>query len=135
MPPPVAPAPAAAITAPRPPITPRAVTSPPSSVATASTAAATRDTATPSEAAISPTLAQEPALPGISQLPPDKRGAMPPLKMSMHVWSEQPPQRFAIIDGQRVGEGARVPGGVVAEIRRDGVVLDVDGNLYLLPRP
>jgi len=77
----------------------------------------------------------EPALPGIAILPVEQRSALPPLKISMHVWSEQPAERFAIIDGQRVGEGARVPGGLVAEIRRDGVVLDVAGRLYLIPRP
>jgi len=79
--------------------------------------------------------ATEPAPPDIAFLPTEQRSTMPPLKMSMHVWSEQPAERFAIIDGQRVGEGARVPGGVVAEIRRDGVVLDVGGRLYLLHRP
>ena len=77
----------------------------------------------------------DPELPTISALSSEQRAAMPPLKMSMHVWAEQPADRFVIIDGQHVGEGARLPGAVVAQIRRDGVVLDVDGRLYLLPRP
>jgi general secretion pathway protein B len=77
----------------------------------------------------------DPDLPTLSALSSAQRAAMPPLKMSMHVWAELPADRFVIIDGQRVGEGSRLPGAVVAQIRRDGVVLDVDGRLYLLPRP
>lgn len=82
--------------------------------------------------------AAEPAadyLPGLSSLPPDQRASLPPLKLSMHVWSEQPARRIAIIDGQRVGEGSSLSGAVVAEIRRDGVALDINGQRYLLPRP
>ncbi|MFT3808225.1 general secretion pathway protein GspB [Arenimonas sp.] len=74
-------------------------------------------------------------LPSLASLPPDQRANLPPLKLSMHVWSDQPARRIAIIDGQRVGEGASLSGAVVAEIRRDGVALDIDGQRYLLPRP
>ena len=63
------------------------------------------------------------------------RGALPPLKLSMHVYADEPARRFAIIDGQRVAEGARLGGGVVAQIRRDGVVIEVDGRRVLLPKP
>lgn len=75
------------------------------------------------------------ALPPIAVLSPGERAALPPLKLSMHVWNESPAQRFAIVDGQRVVEGASLGGAVVAEIRRDGVVLDVNGRRVLLPRP
>lgn len=74
-------------------------------------------------------------LPGLGSLPPDQRANLPPLKLSMHVWSEQPARRIAIIDGQRVGEGSSLSGAIVAEIRRDGVALDINGQRYLLPRP
>lgn len=77
----------------------------------------------------------EPELPTIAALSASQRAAMPAMKMSMHVWAEQPGDRFVIIDGQRVSEGTRLPGASVVEIRQDGVVLDVDGRLYLLPRP
>ena len=53
----------------------------------------------------------------------------------MHVYSDEPARRFAIIDGQRVAEGARLGPGVVAQIRRDGVVIDIDGRRVLLPKP
>jgi general secretion pathway protein B len=80
-------------------------------------------------------VAVEDYLPRLSELDAAQRGSLPPLKLSMHVWSEQPERRIAIIDGQRIGEGANLGGAVVAEIRRDGVVLDLAGRRYLLPRP
>ncbi len=74
-------------------------------------------------------------LPTLAILAPGERAALPPLKLSMHVWNSDPAQRFAIVDGQRLTEGATIGGAVVAEIRRDGVVLDVNGRRVLLPRP
>jgi general secretion pathway protein B len=53
----------------------------------------------------------------------------------MHVWSADPARRFAIVDGQRVTEGALLAGGTVAQIRRDGVVLELGARRLLLPRP
>lgn len=94
---------------------------------------------TPALPAAAPVVAAtEPAaeyLPSLASLPPDRRASLPPLKLSMHVWSEQPARRIAIIDGQRVSEGSSLSGAIVAEIRRDGVALEVDGQRYLLPRP
>ena len=77
----------------------------------------------------------EPALPTLASLDASARNALPPLRLSMHVWDAQASRRFAIIDGQRVAEGSRVGNSVVAQIRRDGVVLDVGGQSVLLPRP
>ena len=74
-------------------------------------------------------------LPRLADLPAETRAVLPPLKLSMHVWSQRPEGRFAIVDGQRVGEGSRVGAAVVQEIRRNGVVLDIDGRAYWLPRP
>lgn len=75
-------------------------------------------------------------LPSVWDLPPAVRGALPPLKVSMHVWAEQPQRRILIVDGQRIGEGARLADGVRVEaIRRDGAVLDLRGRRVLLPRP
>ena len=53
----------------------------------------------------------------------------------MHVYNSEPARRFAIIDGQRVTEGAQLGAAVVTEIRRDGVVLDVGGRRVCVPRP
>ena len=61
---------------------------------------------------------------------------LPPLKLSMHVFADEPAQRFVILDGRRQGEGASPAAGVVIEeIRRDGVVLSASGRRLLLPRP
>jgi general secretion pathway protein B len=75
-------------------------------------------------------------VPSLSSLGANERARLPPLKLSMHVFAESPAQRFVILDGQRLGEGASPASGlVVQEIRRDGLVLAVDGQRFLLPRP
>jgi general secretion pathway protein B len=77
----------------------------------------------------------EEALPTLSALDAGSRAALPPLKLSMHVYADEPGKRFAIIDGQRIGEGALLAGGVVESIRRDGVVININGRRLLLPKP
>jgi general secretion pathway protein B len=89
----------------------------------------------PPDPAAAPVGDEEPDLPPLAVLEPTERAALPPLKLSMHVWASEPGKRFAIIDGQRVTEGSSLGNSVVAQIRRDGVVLDVGGRRFLLPRP
>lgn len=57
------------------------------------------------------------------------------MKLSMHVWNSEAGKRFAIIDGQRIAEGSLLGSSVVEEIRRDGVVLNINGRRVLLSRP
>jgi general secretion pathway protein B len=92
--------------------------------------------ATP-ESASAPAAAEatEEALPPIAALDAGTRGALPAMRMSMHVYNDDASRRFATIDGQRVVEGSRVGSATVVEIRRDGVVLDVGGQRVLLPKP
>lgn len=72
----------------------------------------------------------------LADLPAATRASLPPLRISMHVYSDEPARRFAIIDGRRVGEGGLLEGqGVVESVRRDGIVVDFDGRRVLLPRP
>ena len=71
----------------------------------------------------------------LSELPTEQRQQLPTLKLSMHVYSPEASKRFAIIDGQRVNEGSVLGTAVVEQIRQDGVVLSVQGQFYLLPRP
>ncbi len=71
----------------------------------------------------------------LSELPTEQRQQLPTLKLSMHVYSPEASKRFAIIDGQRVNEGSVLGTAVVEQIRQDGVVLSVQGQSYLLPRP
>jgi general secretion pathway protein B len=83
-----------------------------------------------------PSLPALEALPRLRDLPASQRDALPPLKLSMHVYTEDPATRFALIDGRRVGEGATLGKALrVEQIRRDGAVLDFDGTRFILPRP
>ena len=66
---------------------------------------------------------------------PSADTTLPPLKLSMHVYAEDPVQRFVILDGRRLGEGAALAEGVfVQSIRRDGLVVSVRGQAYWLAR-
>lgn len=97
---------------------------------------ATVDTAAVAPPVIPAAPGNEPALPGLAALPAAERASLPPLKLSMHVYSDEPARRFVIVDGQRLVEGATpAPGIVVESIRRDGAVLAVNGRRVLLGRP
>lgn len=69
----------------------------------------------------------------LSDLSGEERQALPPLKMSMHMFGIEPAQRFAIIDGNRVGEGDRIGETRVEAIDRTGVTLAWRGRRIRLP--
>lgn len=69
----------------------------------------------------------------LAELDPGARDALPPLRMSMHLWNEAPAMRFAIIDGRRVSEGDTIGEVRVVRIERDGVVLAWQGRTIHLP--
>ena len=69
----------------------------------------------------------------LSELAADARRQLPPLKMTMHMWNEAADRRFVILDGRRVAEGDRIGAARVAEIRRDGVILEWNGQRLELP--
>ena len=71
----------------------------------------------------------------LADLSPAERRALPPLKLSMHMWSPDAARRFAIVDGQRLVEGDRIGNAVVERIEPDGVVLASDGRLVRVPLP
>ena len=59
----------------------------------------------------------------------------PPLRVSMHVYADDPSRRFAIVDGQRRREGDTLhPGWTLLEIRRDGLRVGVQGQVLWVPR-
>lgn len=69
----------------------------------------------------------------LSELAADARRQLPPLKLTMHMWNEAADRRFVILDGRRLAEGDRIGTVRVNEIRRDGVVLDWNGQRLELP--
>jgi len=57
------------------------------------------------------------------------------LHLDIHVFSEVPEDRFVFINMNKHREGSRTAEGpVVREIRTDGVVLEHQGRVFLLPR-
>lgn len=64
----------------------------------------------------------------LADLPADQRRQLPPLRMSLHMWDQDPARRFVIIDGARLREGDRIGDAVVAEINADSVLLDWSGR-------
>jgi len=92
---------------------------------------------TPSAIAAAPaavtTAASANALLRLADLTATERSALPPLRMSMHLWAPESAGRFVILDGVRVAEGDRVGTAVVDEITPDGVVLAWQGRRLKLP--
>jgi general secretion pathway protein B len=57
------------------------------------------------------------------------------LHLDIHVFSESPADRFVFINMNKHREGSKTAEGpVVQEIRSDGVVLEYQGRVFLLPR-
>lgn len=63
------------------------------------------------------------------------RKALPQLKLSMHVYSVDPKNRFVILNDTRMVEGDTTPDGILLhEIQPDGVILDFKGQRFFFPR-
>jgi general secretion pathway protein B len=127
-----APAPQAdALPAPRPVLVP----APPAGAArdVPERAAAAAAPALPERATATPSAAGD--IPRIAELSSGQRERLPAMKLSMHMWNEDPARRFVVIDGQRRIEGDRVGPATVTAIDRDGVILDLDGQAVRVPLP
>ncbi|MBP7623032.1 MAG: general secretion pathway protein GspB, partial [Xanthomonadales bacterium] len=75
------------------------------------------------------------AVPMLFELPLATRQALPPLKVTMRVYHQDPTLRFAIIDGKRVNEQGVVGNELnLIEIQRDALLLEYRGTRFLLPR-
>jgi general secretion pathway protein B len=71
--------------------------------------------------------------PTVAELPAAERRQLPAMKLSMHMWNEQPAQRFVILDGIRYGEGDRIGAAVITGIDTGGIVLELNGRAVRLP--
>lgn len=87
-------------------------------------------------AATTPTATATPSggVPTFNELPYAVRREVPPLALTLHMFSADPERRFAIINGVRVTDGQPIEGGVdVKEIRPNGVLVRYKDTDFLLP--
>jgi general secretion pathway protein B len=74
-------------------------------------------------------------VPMVYELPLPMRQALPPIKLTMHVYAADPAQRFVIVDGKRVNPGGPIDNDLnLIDILPDGVVLEFRGQRFMLPR-
>lgn len=74
-------------------------------------------------------------VPRIDTLPPQATAGLPELNLDLHIYSTDPAQRAAFINGTRYRAGDQLPQGVdVVDITNEGVVLRYRGQQFLLPR-
>lgn len=83
----------------------------------------------------SPPAAAKATLPTVWELPYATRKDLPDLHLTMHVYADDPAERFVVIGGERHTEGDDLGDNVILrEIRPDGLVLDLNGKRFLYPR-
>ncbi len=69
------------------------------------------------------------------ELPFGIRKALPPLRLSMHVYAGDPAQRFVVLNDSRLTEGDKTADDVtLREVRKDGAVLEFQGQRFFYPR-
>jgi general secretion pathway protein B len=71
----------------------------------------------------------------LNELRADGTLQLPDLHLDIHVYSDQPAERFVFINMSKYKEDAKLAEGpVIKEIRPDGVVLEHRGTRFLMPR-
>ncbi len=74
-------------------------------------------------------------LPTIHEVLANGTVTLPALHVDIHVFGESPEDRFVFINMNKQVEGSRLAEGpIVEEITTDGVVLNYNGTLFVLPR-
>jgi len=75
-------------------------------------------------------------LPLLNELPYSIRRKFPKLNINVYVYSNDPRERFMIVDMVRFQEGQKMTGKVVLkEIRPDDFVVSFEGRTFRVPRP
>jgi len=74
--------------------------------------------------------------PLLQQMPPEMQRAIPPMAVTIHVYSPLESQRILFINNREYHKGDLIEGGARVEaIVPDGVVLSYQGERFKLPRP
>jgi general secretion pathway protein B len=74
--------------------------------------------------------------PLLQQMPPEIQRAIPPMAVTIHVYSTQESQRILFINNREYHKGSLIEGGARVEaIVPDGAVLSYQGERFKLPRP
>jgi general secretion pathway protein B len=74
--------------------------------------------------------------PLLQQMPPEIQRAIPPMAVTIHVYSPQESQRILFINNHEYHQGSLIEGGARVEaIVPDGVVLSYQGERFKLSRP
>lgn len=64
----------------------------------------------------------------LAELPASVRSRLPPLRISGHVWSEEPALRLLTVDDRLLREGGEAaPGVLLRQITADGAIFDYQG--------
>ncbi len=107
---------------------------PPPGPAAEETAAQAVATSAPTSAIVSPPPGQE-RLMTLDELRLAGAVQLPELHLDIHVFAEQPAERFVFVNMNKHREGSQLEEGpVVYEITPEGVVLQHQGRTFLLPR-
>ena len=92
-------------------------------------------TPAPAPAATTSSRVTEAPVPTVDELRLEGTLQVAQLHLDIHVYSEVPEERFVFINMNKHREGSQTPEGpVVREIRSDGVLLEHQGRVFLLPR-
>lgn len=74
-------------------------------------------------------------LPMINDMPEAFRSRIPSFRITMFAYSENPQERFVIVNMKKLVAGDVLPGGVLLiEIRAENLVGELDGQKFLIPR-
>jgi general secretion pathway protein B len=81
-------------------------------------------------------VAENKTIPFLFELPPEFRHTVPELKINVFVYSEQPAERFVIIDMQKYTVGEHIKESIkLKEIRSDSLVLEFNDHTFRIKRP
>ena len=71
----------------------------------------------------------------LSHLPPEIFAALPPLRVLVHVFSDQPAERFLVLASGKLREGQTNSDGLTAEqILPEGTIFVFQGQRFFSPR-